>query len=46
MKPNPTAFMDSVQVTQVGSAGIGYPTVDRATAGGGRIYINVDSLNF
>ena len=37
---------DSVLVTLIGSAGIGIPTVEKATAGGGRVHIDVDSINF
>jgi hypothetical protein len=37
---------DSVLVSHTGSAGIGRPTVDRSTAGGGHIHIDVDTINF
>jgi hypothetical protein len=37
---------DSLLVTLIGSAGIGIPTVEKATGGGGRVHIDVDSINF
>jgi hypothetical protein len=46
MMPNADNIYDSVYVTHVGSAGIGRPTVDRATAGGGHVHIDVDSISF
>ena len=46
MIPNKDNIYSSELVTLVGSAGIGKPTVDRNTGGGGHIYINVDSIKF
>ena len=45
MEPRENIY-DSDLINLIGSAGIGYPTVDKATAGGGRVHVDVDSINF